>query len=400
MASRLSDERLGAYVDGPYALADTADGRRVAPDPADFPFTSFVSEVGRSFASTVLFGRLAEERAAGRDTLPAHVELAPLPFYEDLRSFGQVARAAIGTVRGFWRGLARVDVVWVFGPHPFSFLLVALALARRRRVVLGVRQDTVAYFRSRMHGGRGGAVLLLAARVLDAGFRALARVLPATVVGPEIEQRYGGPRRSLVPLTISLVRRADVAETPPVRDWSGDLSLFTVGRIDREKNPLLLVELMAALERERPGRFRLAWAGTGPLEDDVRRRAAELGADGRIELLGFVPFGPAIIDRYRAAHMFVHVSLTEGVPAVIMEALASGTPVVATAVGGVPAALDGGEAGLLVPPADLDALLAAVLRMADDAELRERAVSHGLRAAAGNSLEPQAARAAALLAGD
>ena len=65
-----------------------------------------------------------------------------------------------------------------------------------------------------------------------------------------------------------------------------------------------------------------------------------------------MPFGPKLLDLYRSAHIFVHVSLTEGVPATIIEALGSGTPVVATAVGSVPETLEHGGAGLLVPPSD------------------------------------------------
>ncbi len=391
---------LGIYVDGPYGIVDTPEGVRVAPDPADFPFLSFVCEVGQGFDSLVLFGRAKEVQPGERRLLlPTHAELEPLPHYEDLRKLGQVARAGVGTARGFWRGLARMDVVWVFGPHPFSFILVALALLRRRRVVLGVRQDTVEYFRSRLPDGRWKPVLL-AVQALDAGFRALARVTRTTVVGAEIERRYGGPRASLLPVTISLIRARDVLAQPVDRDWSGAIRLLTVGRVDREKNPLLLVEAMAQLERRDPGRYSLTWVGTGPLEDAVRERAVELGVADRIDMLGFVAFGPRLLTLYREAHTFVHVSLTEGVPAVLIEALASGTPVVATDVGGVGEALDEGRAGELVPATDLDALVAAVVRVGEEAGRREQRVARGLELARERALDVQAAQVAAFVAGD
>lgn len=391
---------LGIYVDGPYAVVQTPDGERIAPDPADFPFLSFACEVGAEFDSLVLFGRAQPLRESGqRLLLPAHAHLEPLPHYEDLRRIGQVVGASAGTVRGFWRGLRRMDSVWVFGPHPFSFLLVALALARRKRVVLGVRQDTVEYFRSRLPSGRWKPVLL-AARALDAGFRALARWLPTTVVGPEIERRYGGPRRSLLPVTISLIRTDDLVDTPVEREWSSGVRLLTVGRIDREKNPLLLVDAIAELERRHPGRYSLTWVGTGPLEQDVAARAAQLGVADRITMRGFVPFGPEFLELYRGAHAFVHVSLTEGVPAVLIEALASGTPVVATDVGGVSHALDDGRAGLLVPAADLDALVSALVRLGEDGEQRAARVRRGLELARERSLDVQATRMARFAAGE
>lgn len=195
----------------------------------------------------------------------------------------------------------------------------------------------------------------------------------------------------------SLVRAADVVGEPPERDWTGVIELLTAGRIDPEKNPVLLVEMMAVLERRHPGRYRLSWAGVGPLDDAVRRRAAELQIEDRVELLGYVPFRPELLALYRRAHVFVHVSLSEGVPQVLVEALACGTPVVATDVGGVRSALDGGRAGVLVPPSDAEAAAAAVIRLSDDERLRAQLVARGLLLARERTLEAEAARVAAFL---
>lgn len=392
-------KRLGIYVDGPYRAVRTPAGLRVAPDPADFPFLTFACEVGRRFDATVVFGRARRtDDPEGRLLLPEAVTIVELPYYEHLRDVGAVARAGAGTMRGFWRGLSEVDAIWVFGPHPFSLVLATLALARRKRVVLGVRQDTVAYFDRRLPNERWRPTLL-GARALDASFRALARATGVTVVGDELARRYGTDAGRLLPITVSLVRDEDLVAHARERDWDGTIRLFTAGRIDQEKNPLLLVEALAALERERPGRYRLAWAGEGPLRDAVRTRAEELGLGDRVELLGFVRFGDELLDRYRGAHMFVHVSLTEGVPAVLAEAAASGTPIVATAVGGVPSALRNGEAGLLVPPDDREALVQAILRLSDDAALRSRLTEQALTLARGWTLDTQADRVARFIGG-
>ena len=387
-------------MDGPYRVVETPDGPRVAPDPADFPFLTFACTVGREFDATVLFGRATGSGDArpAELLLPPDVTIVMLPPYESLQRIGQVLGAAAGTVREFWRGLARVDAVWVFGPHPFSFILVAFGLIRRKGVVLGVRQDTRAYYRERLPNARWRPALLAAAG-LDFGYRALSRFVQTTAVGDELARHYGGRRRNLLPISVSLVSEADVVDRPLDRDWSGPIDLLTVGRIEQEKNPLLLVEVLAALERERPGRYRLAWAGTGPLADAVLERARELGVDDRLELLGFVSFGSDLLSRYRTAHMFVHASLTEGLPAVLIEALASGTPVVATDVGGVSAVLEGGAAGLLVPPEDVDSFVTAVLRLSDDASLRERLVNHGLSIARSMTADSQARRIASFIKG-
>jgi glycosyltransferase involved in cell wall biosynthesis len=200
-------------------------------------------------------------------------------------------------------------------------------------------------------------------------------------------------------MTESVVRAADLATEVPERDWNGVIELLTVGRFETEKNPLLLVEALARLEREQPGRFRLTWVGRGPLEPEVMRHAAQQGVDGLITQIGYVPFGPALLDLYRRAHMFVHVSLSEGMPKVLIEALACATPVVATDVGGVRAALGGGAAGALVAPANLDDLVGAIHRIVEDSSFRESITEEGLKLVKTMTLEAEADRFVRFLSG-
>jgi glycosyltransferase involved in cell wall biosynthesis len=393
-SERRGTGRLGVYQDGPFTLVATEDGVRMAPDPVDAPFLRFVAEVAGRFDSFVVFARVVGPgEADGRILLPAGTAVIRLPDYGSLRRLASVARAGLRTVAAFWRGLDEVDIVWAFGPHPFQFVLVALATLRGKRVAVGVRQDTPEYFRARLPSPRWKPILV-AVDAMDGLHRLLARRVRATVVGAENARRYGSAHGSVLAITPSLVRAADVVDTPRERDWSGTIELLTVGRVDAEKNPSLLVDALAALEP----RYRLRWVGTGPLMEAVRRRADERGLADRFELAGYVPFGPELLALYRQAHAFVHVSLTEGVPQVLHEAHASGTPIVATDVGGVAAALEGGQAGLLVPPADLGALTAAVVRLSDDEELRSRVVARGLELARERTLEAEADRVVEFLA--
>lgn len=264
---------------------------------------------------------------------------------------------------------------------------------------MGVRSDAVQYYRSRLPSGRWWPALV-AVWTLDRLYRVLSRRLPTTVVGSEIARRYGGHRRSALDMTVSLVRADQVAERPSDLDWDGQIQLLTIGRLDREKNPFLLMEAMAELERRAPGRYRLTWIGRGPLEAAVIEHSKKLGVEKHIEFHGYIPFGPSLFEMYRRSHMFVHSSLTEGVPQVIVEALAFATPVVATDVGGVGAALDFGGAGVLVPPSDRSALVDAVLRVSADEELRSRLVMRGLELARQNTLDAQATRVAEFIAAD
>ena len=107
--------------------------------------------------------------------------------------------------------------------------------------------------------------------------------------------------------------------------------------------------------------------GQGQLEAEVQALHRELGLGDRCRLLGY---RTDVKDLMAAADLFVLASAFEGLPVSIMEAMASGLPVVATAVGGVPEAVVDGETGLLVPPRDASALAGALLRLARDPDLR------------------------------
>lgn len=393
--------RLGIYLDGDFSIVPVGGVEQVAVHPADYALVGrFLLEVGSAFDALVLFGRAERRRELGEYVaLPPSVDFVALPYYATLTQLGAVAGATAGTVRDAWRGLERVDTIWVFGPHPFSLMLAALARMRGKVVVLGVRQDTLAYFRARLPSSRW-APAMLPVHALDRSWRRLARHWKTVVIGPKIAERYGR-RAELLPLiSDSIVPAAEIASGPAAHDWSNELELLTVGRIDPEKNPLLVVEVLAELNRTEPGRYRLVWVGDGPLATQVRARAEQLGVMDRLELRGWVPFGPELVSLYRRAHLFVHVSLTEGMPRVITEALAFAVPIVATDVGGVRAALDDGAAGLLVPPRDVAALVSAVQALAGDAKLRERLVVRGLELARERTLETQAALVARFILGE
>lgn len=385
-ADRTSAANLGVYVDAVYDVVRVPGADSVSTDRA---FVLFVCTVGSAFERLVLFGRARERTTPSEYLLPPEIGFVPLPHYSNLRRTPEVLRAVGGTLRAFWRNLDGLDVLWVFGPHPFAVALAAMGLARGKRVILGVRQDSVKLYRARLSGWPR-IPGLAAVYTVEWLFRRLARNHGTTVQGSELAIRYGGERLGLLTMNVSVVTEDDVLAEPPERKWDGELELLTVGRLETEKNPRLLVEALARLESLRPGRYRLTWVGRGPLESDVFDFARQLGVETRIDFRGYVPFGPGLLALYRRAHIFLHVSLSEGMPMVLIEALASGTPLVATDVGGVRAALAGGDAGLLVPADDLEALVGAVLRLTDDHEHRDALVRQGLALARTLAMEAQA----------
>jgi glycosyltransferase involved in cell wall biosynthesis len=126
--------------------------------------------------------------------------------------------------------------------------------------------------------------------------------------------------------------------------------VVTVGRLDRQKDPLLLFESFRLLERSLP-ELRLLFIGDGVLRPELEERIAAAGLGSRVRLAGVQP--PAVIARcLQGADLFALSSAYEGMPIVVLEALATGLPVAATDVGEVSRAVRPGVNGELVTSHD------------------------------------------------
>ena len=148
------------------------------------------------------------------------------------------------------------------------------------------------------------------------------------------------------------------------------------GRIDRRKGVLDLLDALALL-RDAGRDVRLVVSGIGPDVAAVAERVADLGLGDRVETLGQAGYDEAP-GRYARGDVFVSPTYAEGFSNTILEAMASGLPVVSCTVVGVVDCLADERDALLVPPADPGALAAAIERMLADAGLRERLATTAL----------------------
>jgi glycosyltransferase involved in cell wall biosynthesis len=378
--------RLAVYTDYVYRR----EGDAVYAERA---FALFLAALAEHVDRLVIVGRLDPRSGASHYRLPASVEFVPLPHYSNLVNARESVPAMARSLGRFWRVLRDVDTAWLLGPYALSVLFAGLAALRGRRVALGVRQDLPRYVRSRHPGRRW---VHMAADALEWTYRTLARRWRVVVVGPELARNYGRARRVL-PITVSLVPSGAIAGAAEAaaRPYDGELVALSVGRLEREKNPLLLADVLARL-RELDPRWRLVVAGEGPLEGELRARLRSLGVEHAADVRGYVPIDGGLPELYRSSHAFLHVSWTEGLPQVLFEAFAAGLPVVATEVGGVAGAA--GDAALLVPPGDAERPAAELARIGSDPELRARLVAAGLARVREHTLEAESRRVAEFLA--
>ena len=134
--------------------------------------------------------------------------------------------------------------------------------------------------------------------------------------------------------------------------------LVCVARLNEQKGHLLLVEAAARLAADGL-KFELVLAGDGPLRGEIEGAIARHGLDGEVKLAGWMS-GAQVREAVVASRALVLPSFAEGLPVVVMEALALGRPVVTTAIAGIPELVESGVTGWLVPAGSVDALAAAM----------------------------------------
>ena len=147
-----------------------------------------------------------------------------------------------------------------------------------------------------------------------------------------------------------------------------ELVVGTVAHFRPQKGyPVLLEAARLVLDEGLPVRF--VAVGRGPQEDELRAIHARLSLGDRFLLTGFREDATRVMSAF---DLFALASHNEGLPLALMEALALGTPVVATAVGGIPEGVKDGVEGLLVPPSRPDLLAHAIVTLVRDSRLRAR----------------------------
>jgi glycosyltransferase involved in cell wall biosynthesis len=282
-------------------------------------------------------------------------QLFPLPLLE--RRSSRVPAAVVAVARA----IRRTRPELVHAHNPGAALAVAAATLR----------------------GRRPRALVTVQGVPDEDYPQTARLLrlaglPVVACGPGVTaalEAAGCGVRATIPNSVSpppeplpreqIERELGVSNGAPL--------VVAVGRLVPQKNHELAIRALADV----PDAV-LVVAGEGPLRPALERRAQEAGVADRVVLAGLRPDARAIV---RAADVAVLPSRWEGLPLAGIEALAGGTPLVATAVRGVEEVFEDGADAVLVPADDADALAAALRRVLADALLRHRLRQAGFQKA-------------------
>jgi colanic acid/amylovoran biosynthesis glycosyltransferase len=155
----------------------------------------------------------------------------------------------------------------------------------------------------------------------------------------------------------------------PRKDEGQPFNILCVGRLTPAKGQRVLIDACRLL-RDQGRSFRLVVVGAGPDENELKALVREYGLQDLVEFTG--PLNQdQVIARYAKADAFALPSFAEGIPVVLMEAMASGVPCVTTRITGIPELIRDGIDGLLVTPSDSAELADALVALMDDPELRK-----------------------------
>ena len=176
------------------------------------------------------------------------------------------------------------------------------------------------------------------------------------------------------------------------------MRLVAIGRLVEQKGQLLLVEALARAVRARP-ELHLTLVGDGEMRGEIEAAAAAHGLGRHLTITGWVDEA-RVRAELAAAHALVMPSFAEGLPMVVMEAMAAGRPVIATYVAGLPELVRAGETGWLVPPGDVAGLDEAMRELAATPRARLQAMGAAgrTRALRRHDVDREAARLAGLFA--
>ncbi|GAB6064079.1 glycosyltransferase family 4 protein [Deferrisoma palaeochoriense] len=289
------------------------------------------------------FSRVPRAEKRGRWTV-VHPRYFMLPGLGGFFQGASMARGARSAVERLWREEGPFDLIDAHFVYPDGYAAVKLARRLGVPAVVSARGTDVNLYPELRGIGPKVRWTLRNADALIAVSRGLLDRMVALGADPE--------RCHLVPNGVDLERFA-----PTEAADGGRPRLLTVCNLVAGKGVDTVIRALAGLGAD----AELWVAGDGPERPRLERLARDLGVAERVRFLGRVPH-TEMPGLYARARVFCLASRAEGCPNVVLEALASGVPVVATAVGGIPEWVEDGRNGFLVPTGDTDALKAALAR--------------------------------------
>jgi glycosyltransferase involved in cell wall biosynthesis len=357
-------------------------------------FARYVDSLAPYFDEVSLCVPVFDDAPAGGTAIQSHnVTLAPLPPFDGPVHFYPRLASAIPSIVRWTR---RIDLLHCRVPTPAAVFAFNAARSFRKPAFVLIVGDLAALLPTMPYRGLKRALWRAYTAFEERNVQWMSDRALAFANGPALAAKHSRPNRPVIETrttTISardIAVRADTCAGPRIR-------LLTVSRIDPRKNLRVLPQVVRTLV---DGGFDVALDIVGPIvgrpgEDvraAIRNEAARLGVTERLTLRGPLPL-EQLLPAYAEYDLFVLPTLPgEGIPRVLLEAMAAGLPVVTTRVAGIPGLVTHETNGLLVDSPEAGAVAGAVSRLLGDRALRRALIAGGYATARRLTLEAQASR--------
>ena len=336
---------------------------------------------------------LSEPRGDGTPIRATNVTLAPLPQFDGPVQFYPRLPIMVPRIARFVRD---VDLVHCRVPTPAAVIASLCARLMRRHQFLLVVGDLRALLPTMPYRGLKRLLWRAYTAFEELNIQWMANHALTFANGEALTVKHSRRGRAVIQTQTTTID-AGAVNTREDTCAGTRVRLLTVSRIDPRKGLRVLPQLVALLvERGCDASIDIVGPVVGAPGEEERAAITGLADEhkvaGRVSLPGPVPLDQ-LLPRYRAYDAFVLPTLPgEGVPRVLLEAMAAGLPVVTSRVSGIPSLITDGSNGLLVEVPSARAVADAVMRIVRDAGLRRRLIADGYATARAHTLQAQAAR--------
>ena len=314
----------------------------------------------------------------GESQLIKDIKLAPRPYYGGSVSsfFKSIHKIAIPTIRNIYTCINSADLIMIRIPSPIAIISWIFSRIQNKPYFVYIAGDVV---KAASHGDKYNKITeRVIAKAASKYFRVLEKIVCyntlSFAVGSDLYKEFNKVSKKcvmIIPSTITteIITRKRLDATK--KEWS----VLYVGRLVPVKGIMYLLQAISILERRnKKNKITLHLAGDGYARSKLEKMADTLKISHMVKFHGRIPFGENMWNMYKRADLFVLPSLSEGIPKVILEAMAFGLPVIATNVGGIPDVVKHKKTGLLVEPRSPEQLAQAIEEIIENKELRENII--------------------------
>jgi len=353
-------------------------------------FITFFQKLNLNKEITAL-GRLSKQAFSPKYQLNKDIKFVNISYYESIRSLIiTLPFYILRNAKKIILFIQTIDLLFVSASGPISILLLWLMEIKRKRVFLFIRQDTRELIKAKYHNS---FIPKLIANWIESSIEKIITKnnnMTIFTFGDAIFSRYSKISNHVIPIADSRFENSQIIspiELSPNKESC--MNLLYVGRLAIGKGLEFLIETLY----ESPTKeFKLTIIGDGDINSDLICLVKELNLVEKVVFKGYVPFGEELLKEYSSNDVLILPSFSEGLPQVVLEAMARGVIVVATRVGGLPNLIKDGENGFLFEPGDKKGLL-RIIREIQTNELPLLTIrKNGINTAKKFSFEKQATK--------